>query len=260
MKLSRLPKREFDKIREGRKSELSCHKKKNRSEKINLVCSRDEVGNVVGGCCKTLFFSKDEMKQLVTADKKMLLMHNSISQLETDLRCAISNVYDNMNANVNIIDIYVKRPDVTNADEVELERTKITDQISQLVQRKGEKYEELKLYVELTEHEEMLETKYRHIKNTGVVNCCYDCNFRWYCDKCCFTLKRPHGDFRTCGITLMTRLLSPQNRSGRYGATSDEDIQCLQEHFKTDMKYGIHPDTLRGKSANMKELLKIKAV
>ena len=173
MKSSRVPKH---KIIKNIKSKLSCYKKNNSSKKINLIYSKDNDGNVVCMCCKTLFFSKDEMKQLNKAYKKMIPVYNSILQLEEDLRCAVSNVYDNINVNVNIIDLYVRQPNVTNQYELESELDKINAQISQLVQCKGKKYEELKHYVGLTEHDEMLLTKFHHIKNTSVANCNHDCH------------------------------------------------------------------------------------
>jgi hypothetical protein len=175
MKSSRLPKHNIIK---NIKLKLSCCKNKNSSKKINLVCSKDNDDNVVCRYCKTLFFSKNEMKQLNKAYKKILPVYNRILQLEEDLRCAISNVYDNVNVNVNIIDLYVRQPNVMNQEEFELERNKINAQILQLIQRKCEKYEEFKHSVGLTEHDEILLTKFHHIKNTSVSNCDHDCHFR----------------------------------------------------------------------------------
>jgi hypothetical protein len=81
------------------------------------------------------------------------------------------------------------------------------------------------------------------------VNCCYDCIFNSYCEKCCFTWIHDNGNriFRTCGIGFMKQLLHRRYRGGRYSSINNEKMDVLRIRFKNDMKYGIHPNTMRGK-------------
>ena len=90
-----------------------------------------------------------------------------------------------------------------------------------------------------------------------ISNCCYSCEFRWWCYDCCVTYYHtPNGDcHRTCGITLMERLLNPSNRGGRYGGQTLDEIRCLQQHLKKEMKYGCYLGCLAGKTIRMYELL-----
>ena len=95
-----------------------------------------------------------------------------------------------------------------------------------------------------------------------VENCCYDCEFRWWCHDCCFTYRRTPDDdqpYRTCGMTLMNKLLHPYDRSGRYGDLSVVAIHCLRQHFKKDMKYKYNVSSLRGKSMVISEILPLPA-
>jgi len=81
------------------------------------------------------------------------------------------------------------------------------------------------------------------------LNCCYDCGFKCYCHKCCFTVTRVGREpYRTCGITMMKQLLNSSHGGGRYSSLDNDTLSILREKFKKDMKYGIHRDTLRGKS------------
>lgn len=88
-------------------------------------------------------------------------------------------------------------------------------------------------------------------------NCCYDCYFRWYCSDCCFTFRQTENSrpFQTCGISLMKQLLDKDYNRGRYSNLTHDEIDCLREHFKKDIRYGLHPDTLCGKSVVMDKLM-----
>jgi len=98
------------------------------------------------------------------------------------------------------------------------------------------------------------------------VNCCYDCGFRSYCDQCCFTwisddINDPNKIFRTCGKGFMKQLLNKNYQRGRYSMMTQniEDIEImnyLRIHFKNEMKYGMHPDTMRGKVVDAEDIKK----
>jgi hypothetical protein len=254
MKTCRLPKREFEIARANRKSNLSCHKKK-QGEKIYLPGSRDEDDSIVCGCCKKIFFTKDEFRRLLRAEKTLRSIEDQLEKMNEENRRIINNIYDS--SSVSIIDLYTRNPEAYQ-DIVTSERKRIDALIRESIAEKNNKQEQLKRSVNYTNEDDELITRMYHIESNCVTNCCYDCNFRWYCEKCCFTYKfkmvYKYYEHKTCGITLMSRLLNINNKSGKYGSLADSDIYLLQERFKNDMKYGIHPDTLRGKSVDIEEL------
>jgi hypothetical protein len=83
---------------------------------------------------------------------------------------------------------------------------------------------------------------------SGVSNCCYDCYFSWYCNKCCFTWIGIDGrEYKTCGNTFMKRLLHPKHGGGRYSASGTQDSEYwiyLRKFFANDMKYGLRRNSL----------------
>jgi len=66
----------------------------------------------------------------------------------------------------------------------------------------------------------------------GEYNCCYDCNFRWFCNKCSLN----YNGFRSCSNTFMLRLQNNNYRRGRY-ILSENEHECLKEYFKNNVKY-----------------------
>ena len=66
----------------------------------------------------------------------------------------------------------------------------------------------------------------------GEYNCCYDCNFRWFCNKCILN----YNGFRSCSNTFMLRLQNNNYRRGRY-ILSENEHECLKEYFKNNVKY-----------------------
>lgn len=250
MKSCRLPKKEFDLIRANRKSEMSCHKKKH-GEKQYLAGSRDEHGSIVCGCCKHIFFSRDEYAQLIRAEKKLKSINDELERLDDENRKKIDSIY--CSSSISILDMYVPNPEIDQTI-VFAERTNIDKQISDAINAKNLLQTQLKQSICYTEEDDKLITRMYNIETKCVVNCCYDCHFRWYCEKCCFTFKAGKRKTQTCGITLMTRLLNINNHGGRYGMLTDSDIYLLQNRFQNDMKYGIHPDCLRGKVVDIDEL------
>jgi hypothetical protein len=96
----------------------------------------------------------------------------------------------------------------------------------------------------------------------GIQNCCYDCNFSWYCNKCCFKtilkLNKEKRIFKTCGNAMMKQLLDPKYGHGRYSTSKNEDYwRYLRKFFAKDMKYGLHENSLRGGVANVEKIIKI---
>ena len=83
-------------------------------------------------------------------------------------------------------------------------------------------------------------------------NCCYDCEFSYFCDKCCFTYTRNYvyeDNFNTCGISFMKQLINPNYGGGRYSDLSIAIIEKLK--FEKDIKYakryGLNKNILKGK-------------
>lgn len=76
----------------------------------------------------------------------------------------------------------------------------------------------------------------------GVVNCCYDCGFSWFCNKCSFMLYREaYGYFPTCFNTFALKLVNNDYNRGRYSKFSDEEWNCLREFFHGELKYKRSP-------------------
>lgn len=224
----------------------SCHKGKRY-----LDYSRDEHGSVVCGCCKQIFFDRDEFVKLLSAEKKLRSINNEIERLDEENRKSINDIYNS--STISILDMYVPNPKL-DQNMVLTERENINKQISDSIVAKNVLQDQLKKSVDYTEEDDKLITRMYHIESKCVVNCCSDCNFKWYCEKCCFTFKDGKRESKTCGITLMSRLLNINNRDGMYGSLPDSDIYLLQNRFQNDMKYGIHSDCLRGKVVYIDEL------
>lgn len=242
MKAHTLPKKEFD---------LTRFTMSHNNKKQYLECSRDENESIVCGCCKKIFFTRNEFLKLISAEKKLRRITGELERMDEENRKQINDIYTN--STVSVLDMYIPNPQL-DKNIVSEEFANVNKQIFASLDEKHKLQKQLKLYVGFTDEDEELISKMYHIKTKCVVNCCHDCSFGWYCDKCCFTLKSGTFENKTCGITLMTRLLNINNCSGRYGMLSEADIYLLQNRFINDMKYGINPNCLRGKSANIDEL------
>ena len=89
----------------------------------------------------------------------------------------------------------------------------------------------------------------------GVVNCCYDCRFSWFCNKCCFTYIFEGKQFRTCGNTLMAILLNSRYLRGRYSDQRHGDqLILLRRFFAKEMKYGLRDNILKGQVVDIDKL------
>jgi hypothetical protein len=167
-KPGRLPKNEYDMISTQRKSEQSCHKKKNGVQKsTGLVYSRDEFGNVLcAGCLKVII-----PKKSVTNDD---IFYDMIDEFE---------------------------------------------------------------------------------KDGGISNCCYDCEFSWYCNKCSLITIYSNTKRITCGKSLMRQLLKPEYGAGKFSFDREADYWVyLRKFFEKDMK---HKNSLKGKIVDVETIRKI---
>jgi hypothetical protein len=111
---------------------------------------------------------------------------------------------------------------------------------------------------DITNDDEFSELEYKFEKKGGVVNCCYDCKFNWYCNNCSFITVFETHSFNSCGNTMMKQLLNPSYGGGRLSCTKDEDYwPYLRKFFAKDMKYGKHENPLKGKIADIKKIVEI---
>lgn len=94
----------------------------------------------------------------------------------------------------------------------------------------------------------------------GVINCCYDCKFSWYCGRCSFILIREDGEnFITCGVGLIRQLVDSMH-GGRYDGLSSEDYHThLQKFYASELKYYKrgYPITLRGAIFDVRKVKEI---
>lgn len=211
-----------------------------------------ESNFIVCKCCKKIFFTKNEYKKLCDAEQKLKNMHVELEKLEKDNFKKINEIYND--SHISIVDLYINNNDV-NKECILKEKTRIEHLIHNSVVEKKMLQSELKLKYNYTEEDEQIMSRMYKIKQKCVSKCCKDCDFGWYCKKCCFTLKFNSSNvIKTCGISLMKRLLNVNNKCGKYRSLSMSDIYLLQNRFKNEMKYGLHSEILRGKKANLKEL------
>lgn len=93
----------------------------------------------------------------------------------------------------------------------------------------------------------------------GVYNCCYDCGFSWYCNKCCFTIIYSKTSyFKTCGNTMMKQLLNQKYGRGRYSMSKNEDYWVyLRKFFEEEMKDGLRENSLIGQIADVEKIREI---
>ena len=92
----------------------------------------------------------------------------------------------------------------------------------------------------------------------GIYNCCYDCGFSWYCNKCCFITIHETKYFKTCGNSMMKQLLDQKYGGGRHSTSKNENYWThLRKFFAKDMKYGLHKNSLIGKVAHVEKIIEI---
>ena len=72
-------------------------------------------------------------------------------------------------------------------------------------------------------------------RSGGSYNCCYDCGFEWFCNKCSINF----GGFITCPNTFFKKVKNNDYKGGRYSTFSEIEYNCLREYFKKDIKFNI---------------------
>ena len=73
----------------------------------------------------------------------------------------------------------------------------------------------------------------------GVFNCCYDCEFKWFCGNCSLITLFETYSFNCCGNTMMAQLLNPTHGGGRFSNSrekSEDYWPYLRKYFANDMK------------------------
>lgn len=99
---------------------------------------------------------------------------------------------------------------------------------------------------------------YQFEKGGGISNCCYDCGFSWYCNKCSFITIYDTIKKITCGKSIMQQLLEPQYGRGKFSCDRDADYWIyLRNFFEKDMKYGKHANVLKGGIVDIETIRKI---
>lgn len=104
-------------------------------------------------------------------------------------------------------------------------------------------------------------------KMGGVSNCCYDCEFDWYCNKCCFTyiseiytptifgITVKQYVFRSCSKTMMMQLSKTNHGGGRYSGLKNDHVEYLRKFFANELKHGHPKSALTGRVVNMQKII-----
>jgi len=91
------------------------------------------------------------------------------------------------------------------------------------------------------------------IKMGGCYNCCYDCEFSSYCNKCAFTHLNSKGYyFSTCYHSFIKQVKNNNYKSGRYSQFTDLEHKCLQDFCRNHIK---HNGNMYGNFVDMDFLL-----
>ncbi len=95
----------------------------------------------------------------------------------------------------------------------------------------------------------------------GTHNCCYDCKFNSYCNKCVFTWNNyiqifsdEYTGFKTCPNTFIKTLKNFDYGSGRYSTVKLEEKKALREYFDKELKSN---NNLRGQFVDSAFILNI---
>ena len=92
----------------------------------------------------------------------------------------------------------------------------------------------------------------------GINNCCYDCEFSWYCNKCCFVLLFENRIHVSCGNSMMKQLLDSNYDRGKYSSLkNNECMTYLRKYFEKDIKRGLFLHSLKGKFADIDKIIEI---
>ena len=76
------------------------------------------------------------------------------------------------------------------------------------------------------------------INTGGCYNCCYDCEFSSFCNKCALNWVNKHGNYvSTCPYSFLEQIKDNSYTRGRYSRIDKDHYECLKEVFKNDLKY-----------------------
>lgn len=94
----------------------------------------------------------------------------------------------------------------------------------------------------------------------GNFNCCYDCKFSWYCNKCTFTWTNSnkffgrYKGFKTCPNTFIKTLKNFDYGGGRCSTLELDEKKVLREYFDKEFKFNR---SLRGQYVDSGFLVEI---
>lgn len=81
----------------------------------------------------------------------------------------------------------------------------------------------------------------RLYKMGGCYNCCYDCEFSSYCNKCVFTYLQS-GDsenyFPSCPHSFIKQVKNNNYGAGKYSKFGELDYECFSIFYRNDIHYG----------------------
>lgn len=213
-----------------------------------------QKSNITCKICNNIFFTADEWKQYKNACKKYCIIEGEIRKLEKEAHNSVNEVYSR--CPIDILSLYGVG-EFANCNVVLEHRENINNSIKEIFQLKNEKVNHLKDSVGCTSYEDELISRMCKIVKTCVINCCQDCEFGWYCQNCYFTLVDNGKVIKTCGVSLIKRLLKVNHAKGKYAHLTHFDIYLLEKRFVNELKFGICNDILRGKFVNLGELRQV---
>lgn len=77
-------------------------------------------------------------------------------------------------------------------------------------------------------------------------NCCYDCDFSYFCNDCCFKF----NDFKCCGISFMKQLIYPDYGGGLHSNLPLDLMNIFRRKLFKEIKYakryGLNKNVLKG--------------
>ena len=75
-------------------------------------------------------------------------------------------------------------------------------------------------------------------KMGGCHNCCYDCEFSSFCNKCSLNWVTRSGSYvATCPFSFLEQVKNNSYNGGRHSRFTDTESACFKEVFKDDIKY-----------------------
>lgn len=76
-------------------------------------------------------------------------------------------------------------------------------------------------------------------KTGGCHNCCYDCEFSSFCNKCALNwVSKSGGSYvATCPYSFLEQIKNNSYGGGKYSRLDEEQHKCLKEVFSSDIKY-----------------------